>query len=174
MVAAQQFRAGGAAFAERRAAELAAADDQRVVEQAALLQILDQGRDRLVHRRAFLRQTILDVRFALGAVEIPAPIEELHEPHSLLGQPPGEQAVVGKTGPPGVAPYASSVSADSREMSITSGTAVCIRNANSYWAMRVSVSGWPSSRACIAFRSPSASSVSPAHLAGHARRIRGV
>ena len=35
-------------LAHRRAAELAAPDDQRVVEQAALLQVLDQGRARLV------------------------------------------------------------------------------------------------------------------------------
>ena len=42
-------------------------------------------------------------------------------------------------------------------MSITSGTDVCIRNASSYWAIRVSVSGCPSSSACIAFRSCRAS-----------------
>ena len=37
VIAAQHVAARGAAFAERRAAELAAPDDQRVVEQAALL-----------------------------------------------------------------------------------------------------------------------------------------
>ena len=38
-------------LAHRRAAELAAPDDQRVVEQAALLQVLDQGRARAGRRR---------------------------------------------------------------------------------------------------------------------------
>ena len=37
VIAAENLAVGGAAFAERRAAEFAAADDQRVVEQAALL-----------------------------------------------------------------------------------------------------------------------------------------
>ena len=32
----------------------------------------------------------------LGAVEVPAPVEELHEAHALLDQPAGEQAVVGE------------------------------------------------------------------------------
>ena len=37
-----------AALDHRRAAELAAPDDQRVVEQAARLQVVEQGGDRLV------------------------------------------------------------------------------------------------------------------------------
>ena len=55
VIAAKNVAARGAAFAERRAAELAAADDQRVVEQAALLQISDQGGDRFIRRGPFLR-----------------------------------------------------------------------------------------------------------------------
>ena len=31
-----------------------------------------------------------------GAVEVPAPVEELHEAHALFDQPPGQQAVVGE------------------------------------------------------------------------------
>ena len=39
-------------FGRRRAAELAAPDDERVVEQAAGFQVLEQAGDRLVGRRA--------------------------------------------------------------------------------------------------------------------------
>ena len=42
VVAAQELRAA-AGLVHRRAAELAAPDDQRLVEQAALLQVLDQA-----------------------------------------------------------------------------------------------------------------------------------
>ena len=43
-----------AALHHRRAAKLAAPDDQRVFEQAALLQILDQRRTRLIGVLAIL------------------------------------------------------------------------------------------------------------------------
>src|SRR5947199_10811052 len=43
-----RVRAGGRQLDRRRAAELAAPDDERVVEHAALLEILEQGADRLV------------------------------------------------------------------------------------------------------------------------------
>ena len=53
VVAAQVRAAGGAALAERRAAELAGPDDQRLVEQAARSsgRVISAG-DRLVHRLA--------------------------------------------------------------------------------------------------------------------------
>src|SRR5687768_15048301 len=44
---------------------------------------------------------------------------------------------------PGFAPYDSWTSFGSLEMSITSGTAICMRYASSYWLIRVSVSGSP-------------------------------
>src|SRR5262245_35573167 len=98
MVAAEVRTAGGAAFAERTAAELAAPDDQRVVEHAAALEVADQGGDGAVHAAALVAQTVGD-RFArTGAVEIPAPIVKLHEAHALLQEPPGEQAIVVEAG----------------------------------------------------------------------------
>ena len=54
VVAAQERRAA-AGLVHRRAAELAAPDDQRLVEQPALLQVLEQGRDRPVDLLALLR-----------------------------------------------------------------------------------------------------------------------
>ena len=77
------------ALGHRRAAELAAPDDQRVVEHAALLQVGDQRRrraDRL--RSAIAGDVVLDV-----AVMVPVAVIELDEPHAALGQPPRQQAV---------------------------------------------------------------------------------
>ena len=81
-----------AALDHRRAAELAAPDDQRVVEQAALLQVLDQRRAGLVGvaRSSFFRSA------DEVAVLVPRLVEDLHEPHAPLDQPAGQQAVVGE------------------------------------------------------------------------------
>ena len=79
------------ALHHRRAAELAAPDDERVVEQAALLEVLDQRRRGLVGVLAVLLEVVDQV-----AVLVPRLVEELHEPHAALDQPAGEQAVVGE------------------------------------------------------------------------------
>ena len=67
--------------------------------------------------------------------------------------------LLAKLAPAGSAPYSASVSFDSRVMSITSGTEVCIRNASSYCATRVAVSGFWSCSSSIAFKSCSTSRV---------------
>ena len=60
-------------------------------------------------------------------------------------------------------------------MSITSGTAVCMRKASSYCAIRVSVSGMAQfARPAISFRSRRASSVRRRDRAVHARRVRNI
>jgi hypothetical protein len=106
-----------AALDHRRAAEFAAPDDQRVVEQAALLEILDQGGAGLVGVLAVAGEVLLEV-----AVLVPRFVEELHEADAALDQAPGEQAVVGETGAlPGSAPYISRTSAARCERSISSG-----------------------------------------------------
>ena len=80
-----------AAFAHRRAAELAAPDDERAVEHAALLQVFQQAGDRAIGFAAVARMVAfhvgMGVPFAAGA-EV-----ELHEPHAALDQPAGQQAV---------------------------------------------------------------------------------
>ena len=82
---------GGIALAERRAAEFAAPDDERVVEHAALLQILHERR-----RRAFgVVALLLELREQV-AVLVPAGVHQLHEADAALQQPAGDQAVVGE------------------------------------------------------------------------------
>lgn len=63
-------------------------DHQRVLEQAALLEILDQGRRRLVDRLGHDPDVLGQV-----AVLIPALVVQLDESHVALGEPPRQQAV---------------------------------------------------------------------------------
>ena len=125
------------ALGHRRAAELAAPDHERVVEHAALLEVGDQGGAGLVGRLAQLAHVLVD-----AVVEVPVAVVELNEPHAALGQPAGQQAVVGERAVG--AGHAVHVEHVLRlvEMSTSSGTLVCMRNASSYWAMRVAISGF--------------------------------
>src|SRR6185436_17870486 len=97
MVAAEEL-AAAALFVERSAAKLSTPDDERAIEQAALLQILEQGGDRSVDEFHLARQPLNDVGIDANAVEIPAPVVKLHVADPLLGEAAGQQAVVGKTG----------------------------------------------------------------------------
>ena len=90
MMIAAVVRVGQLALAEHRAAELAAPDDQRVVEQAALLQIGDERRRRLIRALALQREIARQI-----VVLIPAAMIELDEAHVALGEPPRQQAVGG-------------------------------------------------------------------------------
>ena len=72
-------------------AELAAPDNQRVFEHAALFEISDQGGARLVDGQT-LSADVLRQR----AVLVPAAVEELHEGNTPLSQPPGDDAVARK------------------------------------------------------------------------------
>ena len=72
-------------------AELAAPDHQRLVEQTALFQVLDEGGGGLVDVLALAA----DLR-RQAAVLVPAAVHELDEPHAALDHPPGEQAVAGE------------------------------------------------------------------------------
>ena len=76
------------ALAVDRAAELAAPDDQRVVQQPALLQIADQRRRRLIGVAALEREIARQI-----VVLVPAAMIELDEAHVALGQPAREQAI---------------------------------------------------------------------------------
>ena len=139
MVAAVVGR-GERALRVRRAAELAAPDDERVVEHAALLEVDDQRGGGLI---GFAR-TGWRMPSGRVAVVVPALVVELDEAHAALGQPAGEQAVGGER-----AGRAASSGRRGRtdrlaarcERSVTSGTLVCMRNAISYWAIRDSISG---------------------------------
>ena len=78
--------------------------DQRVVEQAALLQVLDQRR---ADGWSTSRGTGAGCRVGQVAVLVPAVVIELDEAHAALGQPPRQQAVGARRCPACVtsAPY---------------------------------------------------------------------
>src|SRR4030095_7876508 len=80
-----------AALDHWRAAELAAPNDQRVFEQAALLEVLDQRGTGLVGLFAFG----LEAAHA-AAVVVPCLMEKLHEADAALDEAAGEEAVVGE------------------------------------------------------------------------------
>src|SRR5215813_1870057 len=81
---------GQLALAINRAAEFPAPDDQRVFEQTALLQILNERRGRLVRAPALERKIARQV-----AVLIPAAMIKLNEAHAAFGQSPRQQTVGG-------------------------------------------------------------------------------
>ncbi len=91
VVAAQAAAERGVRLDHRRAAELAAPDDQRVVEQPAPLQVEHQRRGGPVGLAALGLQAAGDV-----GVVVPALVIEVDEPDAPLDQPAGEQAVVGE------------------------------------------------------------------------------
>ena len=83
-------------LAARHAAELGRPDHDRVVEQAAGLQVLDQRRGRLVHAAAHVAVVAGEVFVAVPVAPRKAVVgaaPDLHEPHAPLEQPPGDQAV---------------------------------------------------------------------------------
>ena len=91
MVIASVFFAIGSALRVRGAAELAAPDDKRVVEHAALLQVLDQGSRGLVDVAGHLGQLVLQ-----AAVVVPVAVIELDEAHAFLGESAGEEGIAGE------------------------------------------------------------------------------
>src|SRR5436190_12668762 len=78
-----------AALDHWRAAKFAAPDDQRLIEQTALLEVFEQRRARLIRIKAILLEIFDQV-----AVLVPGFVEELNVTHAALDQPPREKAVV--------------------------------------------------------------------------------
>ena len=68
------------------ATKLTGPDHQCIFEKAAALEIGDQGGHCLVHPPALVGEPALKALRGVGSVEVPAPVEELHEPHALLNQ----------------------------------------------------------------------------------------
>src|SRR5690606_27714301 len=91
MVATRHGFEAGAVFAEGGAAKFTAPDDEGGVEQAALLEILEQGGDRLVDHAAVVGELGVEV-----AVVIPGGVDDVHEAHAALDHAPGLQAVARK------------------------------------------------------------------------------
>ena len=102
VVVSSVFLAIGAALGVRGAAELSAPDDERFVEHAALLEILDERSRGLVDVAGHLGELIL-----YAAVVIPVAVVELDEADAFLGEPSGEQGIAGeRTGRRDVGPVA--------------------------------------------------------------------
>ena len=117
-----------ARLAHRRAAEFAAPDDQRVVQQAALLQVLDQRGGRADRPRGNGRRAACRGRVSGVAVVVPVGVIELHEADAALDQPPGQQAVVGERRLARLGAVRRPASACvSPDRSISSGALVCMR-----------------------------------------------
>src|SRR4051812_19047071 len=87
---------GSEALGGRAAPEFGVPDEQGVIEHAALLQILNQARDGLVHRRSLnlviVLKVLVSVPIDARAAERSA-IEELHKSNATLHEPPREQAI---------------------------------------------------------------------------------
>ena len=82
-------------FRRRLAAELAAPDHERLVEQAAALEVLEQARDRLVGAARVELVVHLEVAVRVPRlVVVAAAGVDLHESHAALNQPPREQQLV--------------------------------------------------------------------------------
>ena len=135
-----------AALDHRRAAELAAPDDQGVVEQAALFEVFHQRGGGLIGVAAVLLEVVDEV-----AVLVPRLVEQFNEPHAALDQPPRQQAIVGEARLAGLRAVHVEDVLRLAAMSITSGVPPCMRKAISKEFMRVEISGSPNSSYCILF-----------------------
>src|SRR6516225_3599721 len=79
------------ALAHWRPAELTAPNDERIIQQTALLQIFDQRSGGLVHIFGGAGHAGLDL-----AMVIPRAVIKLNEADTSFGQTPREQAIGGK------------------------------------------------------------------------------
>ena len=138
MVAAVVCR-GERALGIDRAAKLAAPDDERVVQHPALLQVLQQGR----HRAGPCRGIDAAFRWAgcrAGPSRDAGSARRARRVRPCAGPAARWRQTFRVSSLPGRTCRASPWFAGN---STSSGTLLCIRNAISYWAMRVWVSGSP-------------------------------
>jgi hypothetical protein len=119
-----------------RAPEFAGPDDEGVVENAALLQVGDQGHAGAVDFLGLQRDAVLD-----AAVVVPVLVVELDETHAALGQTAGEKAVRGE----GSVARLAAVELQRLRVfsckSISPARSPASEKAISYCAMRVATSG---------------------------------
>ena len=114
--------AGRGQFDSRRAAELAAPDHQRLVQQPALLQIGQQGGDRLVALPG--QPAMVDFEVVVAVPGLALAVPELHEAHAPLDQPPGDQHLPGLHAG---AVHVADVLAARGSMSKASAASICMR-----------------------------------------------
>ena len=82
-----------AALHHGRATEFAAPDDERVLQESALLEILHQRGAGFIGIPAIFLQTLREI-----AVLVPRLVKELHETHATLDEAAREETVAGVTG----------------------------------------------------------------------------
>src|SRR5260370_41186906 len=73
------------------AAKLAAEENQRFLQQAAPLQVIQKGRGGPVHHDGLIDQPLVQV-----AVMVPSGLGDLDEAHPGFAEPAGHQALAGK------------------------------------------------------------------------------
>ena len=89
---------GDAVFAHGRAAEFAAPDHQRILEEPARFQVLHEGGLGLVHLAAAFLEIALEVFFR-AAMAVPIRVIQLHKPGAALDEAAREEAVPAEGGP---------------------------------------------------------------------------
>src|SRR5262245_3539384 len=80
-------------FCPRRAAELGRPDNNRLIEQAALSQVLQQPGDWPVNTSAVGAVVQLQLAVRVPAAAAPTAVVDLHDAHPTLNQPPCDQAL---------------------------------------------------------------------------------
>ena len=83
-------------FSVGRASEFAAPDDQRVVEQPALLEVRDERRGRLVAVPAKLAVTFVVVGVRVPGLIVVTDVIDCHKTDPVLDQPPRQQTGTGE------------------------------------------------------------------------------
>src|SRR6185436_18155201 len=97
MIASQNLSSGRAAFTEGCAPKFTTPNDQRFIQQPALLEILNQRSHRFIGFLEFFCQSAADILSLARAVEIPAPIKKLHETDPFFHETTGQETIVRKT-----------------------------------------------------------------------------
>ena len=94
----EAFLQGGVAVVLHHggASELTPPDDQRLLEESALLEVGDQTGKGLVDLPALDGEGLVDRFSGGGSVVIPAPVVELDEAYPVLDQTPRQKTIVGK------------------------------------------------------------------------------
>src|SRR6185503_3922992 len=93
MMVAPQEDGAATRFVHRRAAKFAAPDHERFIQQAPLLEVLDQRRASAVHVAAFLRELSEQIVAGTGAMNVPTPIVKLDVADAAFDKPARQQAV---------------------------------------------------------------------------------
>ena len=85
-------------FLHRRSSKFSAPNYQGIFQQTSLFQIENQRSDGFIDLPAFVDKTNIDCKTGIATMTIPAPIEQLHKPHSFFHQFSCKQNIICKAG----------------------------------------------------------------------------